>query len=427
MRYLYSALFYALLPFVILRMLWRSRRAPAYRRRLAERCGWFQPRPDLARPAIWVHAVSVGETLAAAPLLENLLNQYPDHCLVVTTTTPTGSERLRALFGARVFHVFAPWDLPGPVSRFLRRTRPRLLLLMETELWPNMLHLSRKAGCRVLLANARLSARSAAGYRRLGGLTRDMLRQLDAVACQSDADGKRFLELGLPAPALQVVGSVKFDLTLGADLVARAEQLRSEFGGPQRAVLVAASTHPGEEALILSALRALRASPALQHCLLVLVPRHPERFDEVFELCRAQGWRVQRRSAGASPVASDDILLGDTMGELLLLLGTATVAVVGGSWVEHGGHNVLEPAAWGVPVVTGPSLFNFAQSARLLIAAGALVRLESGAELAPCLQALLADARRREAMGAAGRQVLAENRGATARLLALVAGLLARP
>jgi 3-deoxy-D-manno-octulosonic-acid transferase len=376
-----------------------------------------------------VHAVSVGETLAAAPLLENLLGQYPDHCLVVTTTTPTGSERLRALFGARVFHVYAPWDLPGPVSRFLRRTRPRLLLLMETELWPNMLHLSRRAGCRVLLANARLSARSAAGYRRAGGLTRGMLRQLDTVACQSEEDGRRFLELGLPATALQVVGSVKFDLALDAELVARAERLRSEFGAPQRAVLVAASTHPGEETLILAALRELRASPVplLRDCLLVLVPRHPERFDEVFELCRAQGWRLVRRSAGTCPGAGDDILLGDSMGELLLLLGTATVAVVGGSWMERGGHNVLEPAAWGVPVVTGPSLFNFAQSARLLIAAGALVRLESGAELAPCLQALLADPRRREAMGVAGRQVLAENRGATDRLLALVAGLLAQP
>ena len=429
MRYLYSALFYALLPFIVLRMLWRSRRAPAYRRRLAERCGWFQPRPDLERPAIWVHAVSVGETLAAAPLLENLLSQYPDYCLVVTTTTPTGSERLRALFGARVFHVYAPWDLPGPVSRFLRRTRPRLLLLMETELWPNMLHYSRGVGCRVLLANARLSERSAAGYHRLGRLTRDMLGQLDTVACQSEEDGRRFRELGLPAPALQVVGSVKFDLTLDADLVADAKRLRAAFGGPQRAVLVAASTHPGEEALVLAALAALRAAPdpLLQDCLLVLVPRHPERFDEVFELCRAQGWQVRRRSVDASPGAGDDILLGDTMGELLLLLGTATVAVVGGSWVERGGHNVLEPAAWGVPVVTGPSLFNFARSASLLVEAGALVKLESGAELAPCLQGLLTDPGRREAMGAAGRRVLADNRGATGRLLALVATLLARP
>ncbi len=429
MRYWYSALFYALLPLVVLRMLWRSRRAPAYRRRLAERFGYFPPRPDLSRPAIWVHAVSVGETLAAAPLLENLLSQYPDHCLVVTTTTPTGSERLRALFGARVFHVYAPWDLPGPVSRFLHRTRPRLLVLMETELWPNMLHFSRQFGCRVLVANARLSTRSAAGYRRLGNFTRNMLRQVDMVACQSEADGRRFVELGLPAGALQVVGSIKFDLTLDADLVARAQRLRLEIGGPQRAVLVAASTHPGEEALILAAFRELRASPLalLQHCLLVLVPRHPERFDDVFGLCRARGWQVRRRSAGTCPGAGDDILLGDTMGELLLLLGTASVAVVGGSWVERGGHNVLEPAAWGVPVVTGPSLFNFAHSASLLIEAGALVKLAPGAELAPCLQGLLTDPERREAMGAAGRRVLADNRGATGRLLALVAALLARP
>lgn len=300
MRYLYSALYYALLPLLVLRMLWRSRRAPAYRRRLGERFGRFAARPALERPAIWVHAVSVGETLAAAPLLESLLEDYPDYCLVVTTTTPTGSQRLRALFGERVFHVYAPWDLPGPVKRFLHRTRPRLLLLMETELWPNMLHYSKAAGCRVLLANARLSAGSAAGYRRLGRLTRQMLLQLDMVACQGEADGRRFVQLGLPAAALQVIGSIKFDLVLDAGIVERAAALRREPGVRGRPVLLAASTHPGEEALVLEAFRQLRASgdPQLRRCLLLLVPRHPERFEEVFSLCCQQGWRVARRSAG---------------------------------------------------------------------------------------------------------------------------------
>ena len=429
MRYLYSALYYALLPLLVLRMLWRSRRAPAYRRRLGERFGRFAARPALERPAIWVHAVSVGETLAAAPLLESLLEDYPDYCLVVTTTTPTGSQRLRALFGERVFHVYAPWDLPGPVKRFLHRTRPRLLLLMETELWPNMLHYSKAAGCRVLLANARLSAGSAAGYRRLGRLTRQMLLQLDMVACQGEADGRRFVQLGLPAAALQVIGSIKFDLVLDAGIVERSAALRREPGVRGRPVLLAASTHPGEEALVLEAFRQLRASgdPQLRRCLLLLVPRHPERFEEVFSLCCQQGWRVARRSAGTPPAQADDILLGDTMGELLLLLGAATVAVIGGSLVERGGHNVLEAAAWGIPVVSGPSMYNFAKSARLLRGAGAMLSLGPGERLAPVLEELLTDARRRREMGVAGREVLAQNRGATLRLQALVAELLRQP
>ena len=423
MRYLYSALFYLLVPFIILRLVWRSRRASGYRQRIAERFGLFAPRPELAVPAIWVHAVSVGETLAAAPLIEALLRQWPGYRLVVTTTTPTGSERVRALFGDRVFHVYAPWDLPGAVRRFLRRTRPELLLIMETELWPNMLHYSAGAGCRIVLANARLSERSARGYARLGGLTRQMLCRLDTVACQSGADGRRFVALGLPPATLEVTGSIKFDLELGADLRSQAMRLKRKLGAPARPVLVAASTHPGEEELILEAFAALRAA-GMGRCLLVLVPRHPERFEGVHELCLRQGWRVVRRSTGIEPGPTDDILLGDTMGELLLLLGCATVAVIGGSLVARGGHNLVEPAAWGVPVVTGPYIHNFAEISELLTAAGAMIRLEQPAGLSRCLLALFADPSRCRQMGAAGQRVVADNRGASKRLLALVTQLL---
>ncbi|MGL4565078.1 MAG: 3-deoxy-D-manno-octulosonic acid transferase, partial [Halioglobus sp.] len=299
MRLLYSALYYCLLPLLVLRMLWRSRLAPAYRRRLPERFGLFRARPDLEVPAIWVHAVSVGETLAAAPLVERLLQDYPAYRIVLTTTTPTGSERARSLFGHRVFHVYAPWDLPGPLRRFLRRTRPRLLLLMETELWPNMLHYSRAVGYRVVLANARLSARSARGYARLPGLTRDLLRRLDMVACQTAADSERFLALGLPPAEAEVTGNIKFDLAIAPELRERAAVLQQVFSGAGRPVLVAASTHEGEELVILAAYRELRQ--ALGDCLLVLVPRHPERFEAVFALCREQGWAVLRRSVGADP------------------------------------------------------------------------------------------------------------------------------
>jgi len=423
MRLLYSALYYCLLPLLVLRMLWRSRLAPAYRQRLPERFGLFRARPDLEVPAIWVHAVSVGETLAAAPLLEGLLRDYPAYRIVLTTTTPTGSERVRALFGHRVFHVYIPWDLPGSLRRFLRRTRPRLLLLMETELWPNMLHYSRAAGCRVVLANARLSARSARGYARLPRLTRELLRGLDVAACQSTADSERFLSLGLGPAAAVVTGNIKFDLSIAPGLWARAAALQQVFAGAGRPVLVAASTHEGEEPIILAAYRELRQ--VLGGCLLVLVPRHPERFDAVFALCRQQGWAVLRRSAGTDPSAADDILLGDTMGELPLLLGTATVAVFGGSMVAHGGHNVLEAAAWGVPVISGPHMENFGDISEQLCAAGGMRQLQDPAGLAPCLLDLLRDPEQRRRMGAAGREVVARNRGASARLLDLVARQLA--
>jgi len=423
MRALYSALYYCLLPGLVLRMLWRSRLARGYRQRLPERCGYFTGRSDIERPAIWVHAVSVGETLAAAPLVEALLRHYPGYPVVLTTTTPTGSERVRALFGDRVFHVYAPWDLPGSLRRFLHRTRPALLLLMETELWPNMLHYCGQAGCRVVLANARLSARSARGYAGIPGLTRRMLYQLDAVACQSVADGERFLTLGLPGAALTVTGNIKFDVAVDAGLQQRAGRLRDTLEQGGRPVLVAASTHAGEEELILSAYSRIREQCG--PCLLVLAPRHPERFDGVRSLCRERGWRVGRRSAGG-PAMADDILLLDTMGELLLLLGTATVAVVGGSLLAHGGHNPLEAAAWGVPVVAGPHMENFTEVSELLAAAGAMLRLENPAELGQSLSQLLADPAQCRRMGAAGRQVLAQNRGASERLLQLVALQLAR-
>jgi 3-deoxy-D-manno-octulosonic-acid transferase len=246
-----------------------------------------------------------------------------------------------------------------------------------------------------------------------------MLERLDTVACQAQSDGQRFLDLGLPEPALHITGSIKFDLDLDDKSRARALQLRQELGSDSRPVLVVASTHPGEDEQVLQAFARVRRD--LEATLLVLVPRHPERFDGVYNLCQQAGWRVVRRSAGVAPEAGDDILLGDTMGELLLLLSTATVAVIGGSLVEHGGHNVLEAAAWGVPVVTGPHMFNFAEISELLTQAGGMIRLEDPAELGDCLVALLQNPSRCQQIGEAGRQVVAENRGARQRLLDLVA------
>lgn len=419
MRYLYSAFLYLVVPLLLLRMLWRSRRAPAYRQRLLERFGYFEAPGQQSVPTIWVHAVSVGETLAAAPLVEALLLAHPAHRVVVTTTTPTGSAQLQALLGQRVFHVYAPWDLPGAVQRFLRSLQPSLLLLIETELWPNMLHYTQASGCNIALVNARMSARSARGYARIGKLSRQMLQHLDCVACQSPADGERFLSLGVSPAVLQQTGNIKFDLQLGPELVTRAAFLREQYRAGSRPILVAASTHPGEDALILSAFAAARKT--MSDCLLLLVPRHPERCDEVHTQCTLAGWQVVRRSSGAAPGSAEDIVLGDTMGELLLLLSVASVAVMGGSLVPHGGHNVLEAAAWGVPVVSGPHMFNFEEVTRLLVTAGAMVRLEQSQLLDTTLISLLSDPQRCRRMGAAGQQVVAQNRGAIARVLQLLA------
>lgn len=422
MRYFYSAALYLLLPLVMLRLFWRSRRAPEYRRRIAERFGWFSLPPHPRGQAIWVHAASLGETLAAAPLLESLLQTYPDYRLVVTTTTPTGSAQVRALFGERVQHVYAPWDLPGSVGRFLDRVQPRLLLIMETELWPNMLHLSRARGCHIVLANGRLSARSARGYARFARLTRQMLCQFDCVACQSSEDGERFQSLGLPSESLQVTGNIKFDLELAPGLIQQSRELRRDYAADSRPIWAAASTHPGEESLVLAAFADIRAS--VEDCLLLLAPRHPERFDEVYAQCVAAGWNTCRRSSGAAPAAAVDIMLVDTMGELMLLLSSARLVFMGGSLVPRGGHNVLEAAVWGVPVISGPHMFNFEAVSRLLVDAGAMKILGQPQALGQECGSLLGDPQRCERMGAAGLQVVAENRGAREQLLRLVAAAL---
>jgi 3-deoxy-D-manno-octulosonic-acid transferase len=421
MRHLYSAALYLLQPFFLLRMLWRSRLMPGYRQRLGERFGWVDA-PAFDAPVIWLHAVSLGETQAAAPLVEALLRVHPDHAVVMTTTTPTGSERVRALFGPRVFNCYAPWDLPGAVGRFLRRVRPRLLVLMETELWPNTIHCCRVFGCSVILANARLSQRSASGYARFPALTRKMLQQLDVVACQSAEDGQRFIALGLPPASLEITGSLKFEITYSARQREEARRLRNAYRADSRPILLAASTHPGEEEAVLDAYARLRCE--YDGCLLLLVPRHPERAAGVEKLCRRHGWRVQRRSQGYSPGADHDIVLGDMAGELALLQALASVVFVGGSLVPHGGHNPLEAAAWGVPLVCGPHMNNFSAITRQLVDAGAMIQVTPG-ELTTSLSGLLGDAVRRRAMGAAGQRVVAANRGALVRLLQLIDAQLA--
>lgn len=418
-RWLYTLLLYLLTPLIPLRLWWRSRSAPAYAKRWRERCGQV-PEPPRGRKVIWIHAVSVGETLAAVPLIRALQKQYPDAQMAVTTMTPTGSERVRAAFGNSVYHAYAPYDLPIAVAGFLHRVRPALLVIMETELWPNLIHACRRRGVPVVLANARLSEKSAAGYARIAWLARPMLRQLSAVAAQGAADGERLVALGLPAARLEVTGNIKFDLELDDAIKDKARALADQWRGlEKRPVWLVASTHRGEDELILAAFTEIRLH--VPELLLVLVPRHPERFAAVAGLCRGAGYALARRSEGVVPAADCAVLLGDTMGELLAFYGACDLAFVGGSLVPVGGHNLIEPAAWGVPVLSGPHLDNFAEVAQLLMDTGGLRICANPRALAQVVVELLENPAARSRMAAAAQGVAAANRGALKRVLSIIA------
>ena len=417
-RLAYSLLFYLLTPFIFLRLLWRSRRAVGYRKRWGERLGYVTPIAASSQ-VIWVHSVSVGETLAAVPMIKALQQRYPDALLAVTTMTPTGSARVKAEFCDSVYHVYAPYDLPCAVNRFLRRVRPQLLVIMETELWPNLIHCCRQHGTPVVVANARLSEKSAEGYRRFSALTAPMLAMVNRVAAQHVDDGARFRSLGLSDEQLTITGNIKFDLSIDEPLKQRAGELRAEWRGREgRPVWLVASTHAGEEEIVLRAFRQLlTVFPSL---LLVLVPRHPERFQDVAQLCEAHRFRTVKRSLGDVPGEGDQILLGDTMGELLLFFGACDIAFVGGSLVPVGGHNLIEPAAWQKPVLSGPHLFNFSEASRLLLEAGGMAICADDQALAGEVRLLLESPESAESMATAAKQVADNNRGALQRLLDVI-------
>ncbi|SDI01950.1 lipid IV(A) 3-deoxy-D-manno-octulosonic acid transferase [Pseudomonas panipatensis] len=419
-RTLYSLLFHLGLPLVALRLFLRSRKAPAYARRIGER--FALGLPPLRPGGIWVHAVSVGESIAAAPMIRALLARHPELPITVTCMTPTGSERIRALFGEQVQHCYLPYDLPWAAARFLDRVRPRLAVIMETELWPNHIHQCARRGIPVALANARLSERSARGYARFAGLTRPMLAEMSWFAVQTEAEAQRFRDLGARPECVSVTGSIKFDLRIDPQLLARAAALRADWQAAQRPVWIAASTHAGEDEIILAAHRKLlQTHPA---ALLILVPRHPERFNGVHELCRREGFACVRRSSGEAVSAQTSVLLGDTMGELLFLYALADVAFVGGSLVENGGHNLLEPAALGKPVLSGVHLFNFLDIAAQLRAVGALREVLDAPGLALAVGQLWDEPETARQMSAAGLGVLRANQGALQRLLDGLARLL---
>ncbi|CAI8998112.1 KDO transferase [Pseudomonas chlororaphis] len=414
-RTLYTALFYLGLPLVAIRLWLRARKAPAYARRVGERFSWGLP--AMQPGGIWVHAVSVGESIAAAPMIRALLARYPQLPITVTCMTPTGSERIQALFAnePRIQHCYLPYDLPCAAARFLDRVRPKLAVIMETELWPNHIHQCAKRGIPVALANGRLSERSAKGYGRFNKLTAPMLAQMSLFAVQTEAEAERFRQLGARPETVEVTGSIKFDLSIDPQLLVRASELRQQWQAGERPVWIAASTHEGEDAVVLDAHRQLLASHP--DALLILVPRHPERFNSVFELCRQQGFVTIRRSSAEPVSASTSVLLGDTMGELLFLYALADSAFVGGSLVPNGGHNLLEPAALAKPVLSGPHLFNFLEIATMLREAGALQEVDDAHGLAVAVQRLFELPQDAQKMADAGLRVMRSNQGALQRLL----------
>lgn len=417
-RFFYSLLLTLLLPVFLLRMWWRGRVNPAYRQRLGERFGLLRQHP--VPGGIWIHAVSVGETLAALPLIRALQRQHPDIPLLITTTTPTGSEQVRRLLGDSVWHQYLPWDLPWLLGPFLRTLQPSLLVIMETELWPNLIAGCQQRSIPVMLANARLSARSARGYQKFAALTAPMLAGLDCVACQNSTDGQRFRELGLTEQQLQITGSIKFDVAVSPDLLAEAAALRQQWGSERR-VLTLASSHAGEDEALLERLPTWQQQ--FPDLLLMLVPRHPERFEVVVNTARSAGFRVERRTtANPAGLAQAEVYVADTMGEMMRLLAASDLVVMGGSLFDIGGHNPIEPAALGKPVLMGPYGFNFADIVRDLQADGAL-QLTSLDRLAADVGRLLADAGAREQMGECGQQAVDRSRGAVDRMLALAMGL----
>jgi 3-deoxy-D-manno-octulosonic-acid transferase len=403
MRQLYTIALRLALPFILLRLWWRGRREPGYREHVLERFGIYSG--EKPQKALWVHAVSVGEARAVAPLVRALKALRPDHTVLMTCTTAAGRETLKQVYGDSVLAAYLPYDYPESVHGFLERWAPRLGVLMETELWPNLLAACSKRGVPVVLANARMSEKSARGYRRWRALMAPGIRSLAAVCAQSEADAARLRSLG--ATRVEVTGNLKFDVALDPGQLAAGREWKKKVGRP---VLFLASTREGEEKLLLQ-----NTNPDV---LVVVVPRHPQRFDEVAQ------WADARRSRNEVPNEKHKIYLGDTMGEMAFYYAACDMAVIGGSFLPLGGQNLIEALAAGVPVIVGPSMFNFAEATRFALEAGAAIQVSDAAEAIRQALELLSNPEKRKAMGEAGRRLCAAHRGATDRHIAVCGELL---
>ena len=402
---------YLLLPWALLHLVWRARKQPAYLEHVGERFGIF---PDnLPSRVIWIHAVSVGETRAAEPLIKALQARHPDHRILLSHGTPTGRQTGLELYGDRVERCYLPYDFSWASRRFLRRFRPVVGVFMETEIWPNLIRASVRSAVPVYLVNARMSEKSAHGYRRIGRLTRGALRRLSCIGAQTERDAQRLADLG--AKDVRITGNIKFDRLAPAEMLALGTTLRDSFG-TQRPVFLAASTREGEEAMILDVV----AGIAVTGLLTVIVPRHPQRFDEVAGLASQRGYKIQRRSENRPIDADTRIVIGDSMGEMFAYYAACDIAFIGGSLLPLGGQNLLEACAVGRPVIVGAHTFNFEDATRGAIEAGAAIRVSDAQELAGTVGRLLGDADLRHAMSEAGKRFTDAHRGATEKTLALL-------
>lgn len=404
LQFIYSQLIRLILPFILLRLWWNGRRAPELRRNWYQRLGIV---PRASGTVVWVHAVSVGETIAAAPMVRRLLARNPGITILMTAMTDTGLSQARKMFGDQVHYAYAPYDTPGAIRRFLDRANPRILVIMETEIWPNMIRQCRARRVPVFLINARLSERSARGYERIRGLAAPIMRSISWVAAQAEKDAERFRRIGVAPGKVAVTGSVKFDVDIPEGLRASAASLRQKLAG--RPVWIAGSTHGSENDQLLAA----HGKVLTEHpdALLILVPRHPDRFEPVAEKAVKEGLTLARRSSGDDP-AQAQVYLGDTMGELMMLYGASDLAFVGGSLIERGGHNPLEPAGWGIPVFSGPHIFNFETIYQRLLDDRGVKLVSDADDLAAHVSSLFSDNREREAIGQRALEVVNKNRGA---------------
>ncbi|MBP7663297.1 MAG: lipid IV(A) 3-deoxy-D-manno-octulosonic acid transferase [Shewanella sp.] len=417
-RFLYSTILYLLSPLLVVYLAFRAIKSPDYRGRWGERFGLTR----LKSTDLLVHSVSMGETLAAIPLIRLIMQSHPELSITVTTTSPTGSAEVRKAFGDSVQHCYLPFDLPWCVGRFLRQVSPKSCIIMETELWPNLVALAAKRGVRLMLANARLSAKSAAQYAKRPKLSRPMLQRLDVIAVQTQVEAQRFIELGVSQDRVTVCGSLKFDLSITPERLANAKLLRQAWGRETSPIWVAGSVHPGEFDAMLTAHRQLLAQ--WPDALLIIAPRHPEQFSAVAEVVASQGFESVRRSGNLPVTATTQVLVGDTMGELLTFYGAADQAFVGGTLITNGGHNPLEPVAMGVPVMVGPNHWDFAQITQMLADAGGLRVVASADELAANLIEYFAKPELRLQALNAGLAVVKANRGALQRQFLLAQSLI---
>ncbi len=408
-RILYTTLLIFLLPVFFIRLGWRSFSIASYRKRWSERLGFhnFYAEPG----GIWIHAVSVGEVIAITPFIKLLLKKNINLPIILTTTTPTGSEQASKTFGNKIKNLYIPYDIPWSIRKFLNKVNPKIFLMVETEVWPNLLLECKKRNIKTVLANARLSEKSMKNYLVFGNFIKNTFRKIDKVLAQSFDDKNRFLKLGITEKNIYVFGSIKFDISIPASIEEQAESLRRSWSN--RPVWIAASTHDGEEEIIIESHKILLKS--FPNALLVIVPRHPDRFEKVASIIRKSGLKFNRRSFGRA-TESEDVYLADSMGELNIFIGASDVAFIGGSLSMNGGHNMLEAAAQGIPSCFGPNVYNFSMISEILLESGAAKTITNAESLSNLLELWLGDANLRSLAGEAGRKIVDENKGALKKL-----------